>query len=125
VRGLGAGTTELAGSATLVTRAARGIGRGIALAGEGVHVAGAVPGAADDPAIPCRLARAGERHPLRGPLRLSPDPEGSVREVEGQTTSLGHEQTPEDVAEVVIYLCRAENVAGVAPKVAGGVEMRW
>ena len=40
-----------------------------------------------------------------------------------QTTPLGREQTPEDIGEAVVYLCRADNVTGVALNVAGGVEM--
>jgi meso-butanediol dehydrogenase/(S,S)-butanediol dehydrogenase/diacetyl reductase len=40
-----------------------------------------------------------------------------------QTTPLGREQTPQDIGEAVVYLCRAENVTGVALNVAGGVEM--
>jgi meso-butanediol dehydrogenase/(S,S)-butanediol dehydrogenase/diacetyl reductase len=40
-----------------------------------------------------------------------------------QTTPLGREQTPEDIGEAVVYLCRAENVTGIALNVAGGVEM--
>ena len=40
-----------------------------------------------------------------------------------QTTPLGREQTPEDIGEAVVYLCRARNVTGVALNVAGGVEM--
>jgi meso-butanediol dehydrogenase / (S,S)-butanediol dehydrogenase / diacetyl reductase len=40
-----------------------------------------------------------------------------------QTTPLGREQTPEDIGEAIVYLCRAENVTGVALNVAGGVEM--
>jgi len=40
-----------------------------------------------------------------------------------QTTPLGREQTPEDIGEAVVYLCRAENVTGVALNVAGGVEV--
>ena len=40
-----------------------------------------------------------------------------------QLTPLGREQTPEDIGEAVVYLCRAENVTGVALNVAGGVEM--
>jgi meso-butanediol dehydrogenase / (S,S)-butanediol dehydrogenase / diacetyl reductase len=40
-----------------------------------------------------------------------------------QTTPLGREQTPEDIGEAAVYLCRAENVTGVALNVAGGVEM--
>ena len=40
-----------------------------------------------------------------------------------QTTPLGREQTPEDIGEAVVYLCRARNVTGVALNVAGGMEM--
>ena len=40
-----------------------------------------------------------------------------------QNTPLGREQTPEDIGEAVVYLCRAENVTGIALNVAGGVEM--
>jgi meso-butanediol dehydrogenase/(S,S)-butanediol dehydrogenase/diacetyl reductase len=40
-----------------------------------------------------------------------------------RTTPLGREQTPEDIGEAVVYLCRAENVTGIALNVAGGVEM--
>jgi meso-butanediol dehydrogenase/(S,S)-butanediol dehydrogenase/diacetyl reductase len=38
-------------------------------------------------------------------------------------TPLGREQTPEDIGEAVVYLCRAENVTGIALNVAGGIEM--
>ena len=37
-----------------------------------------------------------------------------------QQVPLGREQTPEDIGEAVVYLCRAENVTGVALTVAGG-----
>jgi meso-butanediol dehydrogenase/(S,S)-butanediol dehydrogenase/diacetyl reductase len=40
-----------------------------------------------------------------------------------QYSPLGREQTPEDIGEAVVYLCRAENVTGVALNVAGGIEM--
>jgi len=40
-----------------------------------------------------------------------------------QNTPLGREQAPEDIGEAVVYLCRADNVTGVALNVAGGVEM--
>ncbi|MPZ22902.1 MAG: SDR family NAD(P)-dependent oxidoreductase [Dehalococcoidia bacterium] len=36
---------------------------------------------------------------------------------------LGRPQTPEDIGECVVYLCRADNVTGVAINVAGGSEM--
>jgi meso-butanediol dehydrogenase/(S,S)-butanediol dehydrogenase/diacetyl reductase len=38
-------------------------------------------------------------------------------------TPLGREQTPEDIGEAVVYLCRADNVTGIALNVAGGIEM--
>jgi meso-butanediol dehydrogenase/(S,S)-butanediol dehydrogenase/diacetyl reductase len=40
-----------------------------------------------------------------------------------QMTPLGREQTPEDIGEAVVYLCRADNVTGIALNVAGGIEM--
>jgi meso-butanediol dehydrogenase/(S,S)-butanediol dehydrogenase/diacetyl reductase len=40
-----------------------------------------------------------------------------------QATPLGREQTPEDIGEAVVYLCRADNVTGIALNVAGGVEV--
>jgi meso-butanediol dehydrogenase/(S,S)-butanediol dehydrogenase/diacetyl reductase len=40
-----------------------------------------------------------------------------------QLTPLGREQTPEDIGEAVVYLCRAENVSGIALNVAGGAEV--
>ena len=40
-----------------------------------------------------------------------------------QTTPLGREQTPADIGDAVVFLCRADNVTGVALNVAGGVEM--
>jgi len=42
-----------------------------------------------------------------------------------QNAPLGREQTPADIGEAVVYLCRADNVTGVALNVAGGVEMHW
>ncbi len=38
-------------------------------------------------------------------------------------TYLRREQTPEDIGEAVVYLCRADNVTGVALNVAGGGEV--
>ena len=40
-----------------------------------------------------------------------------------RTTPLGREQTPADIGEAVVYLCKADNVTGVALNVAGGIEM--
>jgi meso-butanediol dehydrogenase/(S,S)-butanediol dehydrogenase/diacetyl reductase len=40
-----------------------------------------------------------------------------------RNTPLGREQTPADIGEAVVYLCRAPNVTGVALNVAGGIVM--
>jgi meso-butanediol dehydrogenase/(S,S)-butanediol dehydrogenase/diacetyl reductase len=40
-----------------------------------------------------------------------------------QNTPLGREQTPEDVAQAVLYLAAADNVTGIALNVAGGAEV--
>ena len=37
---------------------------------------------------------------------------------------LGRAQTPEDIGEAVVYLCRADNVTGEAINVTGGAELR-
>jgi NAD(P)-dependent dehydrogenase (short-subunit alcohol dehydrogenase family) len=75
----------LRGKNALVTGAARGIGRGIALA----------------------LADLGRRA-VRPRLRPGRP---------------GRAQTPEDVAQAVLYLASAPNVTGVALNVAGGMEV--
>jgi NAD(P)-dependent dehydrogenase (short-subunit alcohol dehydrogenase family) len=36
---------------------------------------------------------------------------------------LGREQTPEDIAQAVLYLASAPNVTGVSLDVAGGMEV--
>jgi meso-butanediol dehydrogenase/(S,S)-butanediol dehydrogenase/diacetyl reductase len=41
----------------------------------------------------------------------------------GQQTFLRREQTPADMGEAAVYLCRAENVTGVTLTVAGGAEV--
>ena len=38
-------------------------------------------------------------------------------------TFLGRGQSPEDIAEATVYLCRAENVTGITLTVAGGGEV--
>jgi meso-butanediol dehydrogenase/(S,S)-butanediol dehydrogenase/diacetyl reductase len=40
-----------------------------------------------------------------------------------QATFFGREQTPEEVADAAVYLCRAENVTGTTLTVAGGGEV--
>jgi len=41
----------------------------------------------------------------------------------GRMVPLGREQTPEDIAQAVLYLASAPNVTGVALNVAGGMEV--
>jgi meso-butanediol dehydrogenase/(S,S)-butanediol dehydrogenase/diacetyl reductase len=41
----------------------------------------------------------------------------------GRQTYFGREQTPEEIAEGAIFLCRAENVTGITLTVAGGGEV--
>jgi NAD(P)-dependent dehydrogenase (short-subunit alcohol dehydrogenase family) len=36
---------------------------------------------------------------------------------------LGREQTPQDMGQAVVYLCKAQNVTGIALNVSGGTEM--
>ena len=38
-------------------------------------------------------------------------------------TFLKREQTPEEIADAAVYLCRAENVTGITLTVAGGGEV--
>jgi meso-butanediol dehydrogenase / (S,S)-butanediol dehydrogenase / diacetyl reductase len=40
-----------------------------------------------------------------------------------RNTPLRREQTPADIGDAVVYLCRADNVSGVALNVAGGAEV--
>jgi meso-butanediol dehydrogenase/(S,S)-butanediol dehydrogenase/diacetyl reductase len=61
-----------------------------------------------------------------GPARaasLGVPPEQAFDEFVRRNTPLGREQTPADIGEAVVYLCRADNVSGVALNVAGGIEM--
>ena len=51
-----------------------------------------------------------------------PEHEVFERFIERQTY-LRREQTPEDIGEAVVYLCRAENVTGITLTVAGGGEV--
>jgi len=39
------------------------------------------------------------------------------------TRSLKREQTPADIGDAVVYLCRAENITGETINVAGGGEL--
>lgn len=41
----------------------------------------------------------------------------------GRQTFFGREQTPEEIAEAAVFLCRAENVTGTTLTVAGGGEV--
>jgi meso-butanediol dehydrogenase/(S,S)-butanediol dehydrogenase/diacetyl reductase len=61
-----------------------------------------------------------------GPARaasLGVTPEKAFDEFVRRNTPLGREQTPADIGEAVVYLCRAPNVTGVSLNVAGGIEM--
>lgn len=40
-----------------------------------------------------------------------------------RNTPLGRAQTPEDVGEGVVFLCKADNITGIALNIAGGAEM--
>jgi meso-butanediol dehydrogenase / (S,S)-butanediol dehydrogenase / diacetyl reductase len=51
-----------------------------------------------------------------------PADEVFTRFIQNQTY-LKREQTPEDIADAVVYLCRAENVTGITLTVAGGGEV--
>jgi meso-butanediol dehydrogenase / (S,S)-butanediol dehydrogenase / diacetyl reductase len=61
-----------------------------------------------------------------GPARaasLGVAPEQAFDTFVQRNTPLGREQTPADIGEAVVYLCKASNVTGVALNVAGGIEM--
>jgi meso-butanediol dehydrogenase/(S,S)-butanediol dehydrogenase/diacetyl reductase len=60
--------------------------------------------------------------PARAPS-LGVPPEQAFDEFVRRSTPLGREQTPADIGEAVVYLCKADNVTGVALNVAGGIEM--
>lgn len=49
--------------------------------------------------------------------------EAAFDEFVARNTFLKRPQTPEDIGDAVVYLCRAENITGVALNVAGGAEM--
>jgi meso-butanediol dehydrogenase / (S,S)-butanediol dehydrogenase / diacetyl reductase len=49
--------------------------------------------------------------------------EAAFDEYVARNTPLRREQTPADIGDAVVYLCRAENVSGVALNVAGGAEV--
>ena len=49
--------------------------------------------------------------------------EAAFDEIVARNTFLKREQTPDDIGEAVVYLCRAENVTGETINVAGGGEV--
>jgi NAD(P)-dependent dehydrogenase (short-subunit alcohol dehydrogenase family) len=59
-------------------------------------------------------------HHLASPERGG---EAAYRAAIERMVPLGREQTPEDVAQAVLYLASAPNVTGVALNVAGGMEV--
>jgi meso-butanediol dehydrogenase/(S,S)-butanediol dehydrogenase/diacetyl reductase len=61
-------------------------------------------------------------NPLLAKLYHAPEEEVFEKFVQRQTF-LGRGQTPEDIAEATVYLCRAENVTGITLTVAGGGEV--
>ncbi|MGH7893612.1 MAG: SDR family NAD(P)-dependent oxidoreductase [Candidatus Binatia bacterium] len=61
-------------------------------------------------------------NPLLAQLYQAPEEEVFEKFVQRQTF-LGRGQTPEDIAEATVYLCRAENVTGITLTVAGGGEV--
>ena len=50
-------------------------------------------------------------------------PEEAWQEWIATRVPLGRGQTPEDIGEAVVFLCRAENITGEALNVTGGSEM--
>jgi meso-butanediol dehydrogenase/(S,S)-butanediol dehydrogenase/diacetyl reductase len=50
-------------------------------------------------------------------------PDAAFRQFIQQSTFLRREQTPADIAEAAVYLCRADNVTGITLTVAGGGEV--
>jgi meso-butanediol dehydrogenase/(S,S)-butanediol dehydrogenase/diacetyl reductase len=61
-------------------------------------------------------------NPLLARLYQAPEDEVFEKFVQRQTF-LGRGQSPEDIAEATVYLCRAENVTGITLTVAGGGEV--
>jgi len=61
-------------------------------------------------------------NPLLAQLYQAPEEEVFEKFVQRQTF-LGRGQSPEDIAEATVYLCRAENVTGITLTVAGGGEV--
>ena len=61
-------------------------------------------------------------NPLLAQLYQAPEDEVFEKFVQRQTF-LGRGQSPDDIAEATVYLCRAENVTGITLTVAGGGEV--
>jgi meso-butanediol dehydrogenase / (S,S)-butanediol dehydrogenase / diacetyl reductase len=55
--------------------------------------------------------------------RLGVNREAAFDEFVTRNTFLGREQTPDDIGDAVVYLCRADNVTGESINVAGGGEL--
>lgn len=58
---------------------------------------------------------------LAGMLGVPPD--RVFQDFVQRTTYLKREQTPEEIADAAVYLCRAENVTGITLTIAGGGEV--
>ena len=61
-------------------------------------------------------------NPVLAAMTGVPEDQAFAQFIQGQTF-LKREQTPEEIADAAVYLCRAENVTGVTLTVAGGGEV--
>src|SRR5579883_1970954 len=115
-----AGKTGRAGLAAYCASKAAVIALTQALAEElgplGVTVNAVCPGFVDTAMFTAVL------DPLLAPILGVPEAEAFAHFV-GRATHLRRPQTPADIGEAVVYLCRADNVTGVALNVAGGAEV--
>jgi meso-butanediol dehydrogenase/(S,S)-butanediol dehydrogenase/diacetyl reductase len=115
-----AGKTGRAGLAAYCASKAAVISLTQALAEElgplGITVNAVCPGFVDTAMFTAVL------NPLLAPILGVPEAEVFEHFV-GRATHLRRPQTPADIGEAVVYLCRADNVTGIALNVAGGAEV--
>jgi NAD(P)-dependent dehydrogenase (short-subunit alcohol dehydrogenase family) len=102
---------ELAGKVALVTGAARGLGRAMALA------LGADVAVSDKTAMWTKVL-----NPLLSQTFEIPEERVFETFVE-RFTYLRRPKTAEEIAAAAVYLCRADNVTGITLTVAGGGEV--